>query len=189
MIGLGGTGVLLALSRMTEWASRHWPTPHRALGALFGFDFDSLVPGLAIPAGAVLHGLVFSALIAVIGGFVLAHCKSPALRAALFVLGALAMVGSWGSPEDFIKQWIARAVFLAVVVFGIAKVARLNLLGYFLVLAIPGLLLGAVELLSQPNAFYHQQGAICLGALGVLLIWPLAAWLTAKDSSQATESA
>ena len=189
MIGLGGTGALLALSRLTEWVSAHWPTTHRALGAAFGFDFDSLVPGLAIPAGAVLHGLVFSALIAVIGGFVVAHLKSPAVRAALFVLGSLAMVGSWGSPADFAKQWIARAVFLAVVVFGVTKVARLNLLGYFLMLAIPGLLLGAVELLSQPNAFYHQQGAICLGALAVLLIWPLAAWLTAKNTSSEAEPA
>ena len=183
MIGVGGTGALLALSRLTEWVSVHWPTPHRALGTSFGFDFDSIVPGLAIPAGAVLHGLVFAGLIAVIGGFVLAHCKSPAVRAALFALGALAMVGDWGSSADFAKQWIAHAVFLAVVVFGVSRVARLNLLGYFLVLATPGLLLGAVELLSQPNAFYHQQGAICLGALAVLLIWPLAAWLTAKDKS------
>jgi hypothetical protein len=122
--------------------------------------------------------------IALIGGFIAAHCKSPAVRAALFVLGSLAMVGDWGSPADFAKQWMARAVFLAIVVFGVSRVARLNLLGYFLVLAIPALLLGAVELLSQPNAFYRQQGAICLGALAVLLIWPLAGWLTANTSGE-----
>jgi hypothetical protein len=190
MIGVGGTGALLALSRVTEWVSSHWLTPHRALGAAFGFDFDSFVPGIAIPAGAVLHGLLFTGLIAVIGGFIVAHCKSPMIRGLLFALGSLAMVGSWGSPADFAKQWIARAVFLAVVVvFGVTKVVRLNLLGYFLVLAIPGLLLGAVELLSQPNAFYHQQGAICLGALAVLLIWPVAAWLTAKDALPQQKSA
>jgi hypothetical protein len=180
MIGVGGTGALLALSRVTEWASSHWPTPHRALGAAFGFDFDSFVPGIAIPAGAILHGLVFTGLIAVVAGFIAAHCKSPALRAALFVLGSLAMVGGWGSPADFVKQWIARAVFLAVVVFGVTRVARLNLLGYFLVLAIPGLLLGAVEMLSQPNSFYHQQGVMCVVALGILLAWPVVGWVTAK---------
>jgi membrane protease YdiL (CAAX protease family) len=189
MIGVGGTGALLVLSRATEWVSLHWPTKHRALGTAFGFDFDSFVPGIAIPAGAVLHGLVFGGLIAVIGGFIVAHCKSPMIRGLLFVLGSLAMVGSWGSPADFAKQWIARAIFLAVVVFGVSRVARLNLLGYFLVLAIPGLLLGAVELLSQPTAFYRQQGAICLGALALLLIWPLAGWLTAKNTSSEAETA
>ena len=183
MIGLGGTGALIALSRVTEWSAAQWPTVHRVTTAAFGFDFDSLLPGIAIPAGAVLHGLVFSGLIAVIGGFVVAHCKSRAVRGLLFMLGSLAMVGGWGSPGDFAKQWIARAVFLAVVVFGVTKVVRLNLLGYFLVLTIPGLLLGGVELLSQPNAFYRQQGVICVVALAVLLIWPVAAWLTGKDST------
>jgi len=78
-----------------------------------------------------------------------------------------------------LKQWVASAVFLAVVVFGVVQVIRLNLLGYFLVLAIPGLFAGAVELLSQPNDFYHAQGWLCVAALAVLLFWPLAAWLAA----------
>jgi membrane protease YdiL (CAAX protease family) len=181
MIGVGGTGALLALSMVTEWVSAHWPTQHRALGAAFGFDFDSFLPGVSIPAAAVLHGLVYAGLIAVVGGFILAHCKTPVIRGMLFVLGSLAMVGDWGSPADFAKQWIARAVFLAVVVFGVTQIARLNLFGYFLVLAIPGLLLGALEMLSQPNGFYRLQGELCLAALAVLVIWPVAAWLTAKD--------
>ena len=189
MIGLGGTGALLGVKQVMERVSNLWPTHHRALGAAFGLDFDSFAPGIAIPAGAILHGLVFCGLIAVIGGFVLAHCKSPAIRVALFVLGALAMVGDWGSPEDFVKQWIAQGVYLAVVVFGVTKLVRLNLLGYFLLLAIPGLLLGAVELLSQPNAFYRQQGALCLGALAVLLIWPLVEWLTAKNAPSEAQPA
>jgi cytochrome c oxidase assembly factor CtaG len=117
----------------------------------------------------------------VVGGFILAHCKTPVIRGMLFVLGSLAMVGDWGSPADFAKQWIARAVFLAVVVFGVTRIVRLNLFGYFLVLAIPGLLLGAVEMLSQPNGFYRLQGELCLAALAVLVIWPVAGWLTAKD--------
>jgi hypothetical protein len=61
-------------------------------------------------------------------------------------------------------------------------VAGLNLLGYFLVLAIPGLLLGGIELVSQPNGFYHQQGVMCFVALGLLLLWPLVSWFRARDS-------
>jgi hypothetical protein len=69
-------------------------------------------------------------------------------------------------------------------VFGITKVARLNLLGYFLVLAIPALLSGCVEMLGQPDEFYRVQGMQCVAALAILLIWPLAAWLTARDELQ-----
>jgi membrane protease YdiL (CAAX protease family) len=178
LIGLGGTAALIAVSRATEFVLRRWPTPHRSFPAGFGLDFDSYVPGISISATAVLHGLLFTAAIAAIGGFVLAHCKSPAIRALLFVAVSIALVSGWGSPADFLKQWLAQLIFLAVVVFGITRVVRMNLLGYFLVLAIPSLVLGAQELLSQPNSFYHRQGYIVVAALAALLLWPLVAWLT-----------
>ena len=181
MIGVGGTAALIALRRASDWVSTHWPTPHQSLGAAFGNDFGSMLPAISIPATAVLHGLLFTGLIAAAAGFIAAHCKSPAIRGALFVLGSLAMVGGWGSSADFLKQWIASAIFLAVVVFGIVRVARLNLLGYFLIFAIATLLTGCVELLSQPNGFYHVQGMVCIAALVITLIWPLSAWLSAKD--------
>jgi MFS family permease len=186
LIGLGGTAALIAVSRATEFVLRRWPTPHRSFPAAFGLDFDSYVPGISISAAAVLHGLLFTAAIAAVGGFVLAHCKSPVLRALLFVAASIALVSGWGSPADFLKQWLAQIIFLAVVVIGSARVARLNLLGYFLVLAIPSLVLGAQELLSQPNAFYRQQGYVVLAALAALLIWPLAAWLTGPQRPQAS---
>ena len=60
--------------------------------------------------------------------------------------------------------------------------ARLNLLGYFLVLTIPTLILGSVELLSQSDGFYRHQGIVCLVALLVLLAVPLSAWMTSKQA-------
>ena len=178
LIGVGGTAALIAVSRATEFVLRRWPTPHRSFPAGFGLDFDSYMPGISISATAALHGLLLAAAIAAVGGFVLAHCKSPLLRALLFVAASIALVNSWGSPADFLKQWLAQLIFLAVVVFGIARVVRMNLLGYFLVLAIPSLILGAQELLSQPNGFYRQQGYLVLAALLALLSWPLTGWLT-----------
>lgn len=178
LIGTGGTAALIAVSRATEFILRRWPTPHRALPASFGLDFDSYVPGISISAAAILHGLLFTAAIAAVGGFILAHCKSSALRVLLFVAATVSFVGGWGSPADFLKQWVGQLVFLATIAFGITRVVRLNLLGYFLVLAIPSLLLGAQELLSQPNSFYHRQGYIVLAALAALLAWPLEGWLT-----------
>jgi membrane protease YdiL (CAAX protease family) len=178
LIGAGGTAALIAVSRATEFILRRWPTPHRAFPANFGLDFDSYVPGISIAAAAVLHGLLFTAAIAAVGGFVLAHSKSPALRALLFLAATIALVGGWGSPADFLKQWVAQLVFAGIVVLGVARVARLNLLGYFLVLAVPSLLLGAQELLSQANGFYQRQGYLVLAALAALLAWPLAGWFT-----------
>jgi membrane protease YdiL (CAAX protease family) len=186
MIGAGGTAGLIALRRVTEWAFNHWPTQRQFLGAAFGNDFDSYVPGISIAATAVLRGLLYTGAIAVAAGFIASRCKSPVVRGALFVLASLAMAGGWGSPVDFVKQWLAGAIFLAVVIFGVMRVARLNLLGYFLAIAIPMLLVGGIELISQPNGFYHQQGVACLVLLAVVLLWPTASWLMAKDQASNT---
>jgi hypothetical protein len=102
------------------------------------------------------------------------------IRGLLFVLGSLAMTGDWGSTADFVKQWVASAAYLAVVVFGVVRVVRMNLQGYFLVLAIPTALVGCEELLSQPNSFYQQQGSLVLTVLAALLAWPVVGWLSAE---------
>ena len=188
IIGLAGTAALLAVRRVSEWVAMQWPTAHQALGAAFGSDFDSRLPAIAISATTVLRGLLFTGLIALVAGFIAARCESPAFRALLFVMASLAMAGGWGSPADLVKQWIASAVFLAVVVFGVVRVVRWNLLGYFLVLAISSLMLGCVELLAQPNGFYRAQGVACAAALGVLLVWPMAAWMTAKSIAPASQA-
>jgi len=131
---------------------------------------------------------LFAGLIALTAGFIVARCKSAAVRVLLFVLGSLAMTGGWGSPADFLKLWIANAIFLGVVVFGVKRVVRLNLMGYFLVLAISVLILGTVELVSQTNDIYRHQGILCGVALVVLLAWPLMSWLRAKESIGVEES-
>ena len=46
-----------------------------------------------------------TAYVVVIASFIAAKIKSAWLRALLFLLGALALVGGgWGSPADFAKQ-------------------------------------------------------------------------------------
>jgi hypothetical protein len=182
MIGLGGTAALIAVRRISEWVSLHWPTAHQSVSAAFGTDFDARMPTIAIAATAVLRGLLFTGLIALVAGFVAARCKTASVRALLFVVGSLAMVSGWGSPADFAKQWLASAIFLAVVVFGVMRVVRFNLLGYFLVLVVSALLSGAVELLSQPNGFYHTQGVACLMVLAAILAWPVVSWMRAGRS-------
>jgi len=170
--------------RASEWVSQHWPTAHRSLAAAFGGDYDSVLPAISISATTVLKGILFTGLIALVAGFIAARCKSTTVRVLLFVLASLAMTGGWGSAADFVKQWMLSAIFLAIVVLGVARVVRLNLLGYFLVLAISTLLMGIVELLRQSNGFYHVQGIACVAGLVLLVVWPVAAWLVAKRSEQ-----
>jgi drug/metabolite transporter (DMT)-like permease len=98
------------------------------------------------------------------------------LRFSLFLLGALALVGgNWGNPADLAKQFLAKAILLAVVIFGVRRIMRFNVLGCFLIVAGTLFLAGASELLGHPDAFYRANGSAVLLALFLLLAWPFAA--------------
>ncbi len=176
-IGLGGSAGLLGLERLLEAASLHWPTLHRYLDVSFGQNFGAVFPAVAILGGTLLDGLRMTAYVVVIASFVAARVKQTWLRILLFLVGALAVVGgSWGSPADFAKQFLARLILLGVLVFGVRFVMRFNLLGCLLVVAGTSLASGAAELLAQPNVFYHRNGYAVVLVLVLLFAWPLAGW-------------
>jgi len=176
-IGLGGSAGLLGLERLLSVASTHWPTIHRYLDVSFGQEFDATFPAAAIFGGTLLDGLRMTAYVVVIASFIAAKIKRTWLRALVFFVGVLAVVGgSWGSPADFAKQFLARLILLGVLVFGVRYIMRFNLLGCFLIIAGTSLFGGAAELLAQPNAFYHRNGYAVLLVLILVFVWPLAAW-------------
>ena len=176
-IGLGGSAGLLGLERLLATASIGWPTVHRFFDASFGQDFDALLPAASIAGSTLLSGLRMTAYVAIMASFVAAKIKGAWLRSLLFFLGALAVVGgSWGSPADFVKQFLTRLILLGILVFGVRCVMRFNLLGCFLVVAGTSLVTGAAELLAQPDLFYRGNGYSVLLMLALLFGWPLAAW-------------
>jgi len=188
-IGLAGTASLLGLERLLAVASTHWPTVHRSLEASFGLDFDALLPAASILGGTVLRGLLLTGLVTATAAFVAAQVGQPGLRLLLLLVGALALTGgTWGSPSDLAKQFLARLILLSFIVFGVRQVMRFNILGCFLVIAGTSLLGGAVELLSQPDSFYRANSYSALLALVLLFAWPFAAWRMG-DSARADGAA
>ena len=189
-IGLGGSAGLLGLERLLEAGSTHWPTLHRYLDVTFGQNFGAVSPSAAIVGETLLDGLRMTAYVVVIASFVAARVKPTWLRVLVFFAGALAVVGgSWGSPADFAKQFLARLILLGVLVFGVRFVMRFNLPGCFLVVAGTSLASGAAELLAQPNAFYQRNGYAVVAVLVLLFAWPLAAWRQNSLTSAAGPSA
>ena len=176
-IGLGGSAAILGLERLLASASMYWPTVHRSLPANFGMDFDAILPAASIFGGSLVQGLYMTGLVVAVASFVAAEVRAPWLRILLLLSGALALVGGdWGSPSDLGKQFLARLILLAALVFGVRYVMRFNILGCFLVIAGTSLFGGAAELLAQPDSFYHANGYAVMVALLLLFTWPLAAW-------------
>jgi hypothetical protein len=177
LIGTGGTAALLGFGRLIAALSAHWPTSHRGIEASFGGDFDATLPIAAIFGTVLLRTLMYTGLVALCASFVATNVKQPWLRILLFLSAALATVGTaWGTPGDFAKQFLAGALVLGLLVFGITRVVRFNMLGLFLVVAATSLLAAAAKLVSQPDAFYRGNGYAVLFMLAGLLAWPLTAW-------------
>ena len=175
-IALGGGAALVGLRRLLSIADVWWPSLHRELPASFGDSFDALYPAAAIIGGAIVRGLLLTGTFALAAAFLGAELRVRWLRLVLFIALAAALVSDWGSPGDFMKQFLTSVVILGVVVLGFRRVVRFNLLGCFLVVASVAMLGGAVELVSQSNGFYRAQGQLILAALVILLAWPLVAW-------------
>jgi hypothetical protein len=176
-IGLGGTVGLLGLERLLATASTRWPTVHRALDASIGQDFDATLPAASVLGGTILHGLLWTGMVAVIASFVAAQIPKRGHRILLFVLGAFALAGgNWGSPADFVKRVVIQLILLGLLVIGVRRIMRFNILGCFLVAAGSSLLSAGLPLVAQPDAFYRTNGYAVLLALALLLGWPLVAW-------------
>ncbi len=175
-IGLGGSAFLIGLRRLLEAALSSIPTVHRVSPANFGDAFDAAYPSAMIIGGAILRALLFTGIFALAASFLGAELRVRWLRLLLFLAFAASLVSNWGSPADFLQQFLVALIILAVVIFGIRRLARFNMLGWFLVIACTTLLGGAIELLSQPNHFYQSQGYLVLAALVLLLLWPLVTW-------------
>ena len=185
-VGLGGSALLMGIRRLLDFVSPWWPTLHRGVSASFGESYDAIFPGIGVIGSVVFRALLAVGILLLGGAFLGAELRVRWLRLVLFFAVAAAMVTSWGSPADFLKQSLAMAVLLAVVVFGIRRVVRFNLLGLFLIVACTGLISAASGLILQPDAFYRTNGYGILLAVVVLLAWPLVAWRT---NGQATAPA
>lgn len=183
-IGLGGSALFIGVRRVLEFASAWWPTLHRELPADFGTGFDALLPGAALIAGALFRGLFVVAVLALAGAFLGAELRARWLRLLLFFAVAGSLVFSWGSRADFLKEFLAGSMLLALTIFGIQQLVRLNILGLLLIAICTALLGPTVEFLAQPDALYRRNAYLLLFALIVFLAWPLLAWRMSGNSAK-----
>lgn len=188
-IGMGGAAALLGLQTLLQTASQRWQTAHRSVDASFGANFDAILPGAAALGTTFVHGLLYTGIVALTASFIAAQLRARWMRFLAFFLGVLAIVGSnWGSPADLAKQWLAQAVLLAVIIFGVRRIMRFNILGGFLALAIISLVGDSAELLPQPDTYLRANGYALVLSLIVLVAWPLLAWRVGSAAAGAPQN-
>ena len=184
-IGAGGVSALIGLQSALSWASGHFPTIHRFASLSFSPEFAAKWPAASALGATLSHSLLLVAVIGAIGGFFASYVKSWFIRIPILLLGAATMVGDWGNAADFLQRYAFSLILLTVVVLGVSFVARLNLLGIFLVVFGSGILSAAMALLGQPNESYHHSAYALFFAIALAMGWPLVKWLTATAEARA----
>jgi len=185
-IGVGGSAALIGVRRLLDAAAQRWPTEHRSLPAGVGPMFDAVFPAAMVVGSAILSALIVTGVVMLAAACLGAEIRVRWLRLALFLAFAAGLVSGWGSPLDFLKQFLLNLILLAFVVFGMRRVVRFNVLGLFLIVGGTAMLGAALQLFRQGENFYRSQAYVVLGALAVLLAWPLVAWRMGSKPSATT---
>jgi membrane protease YdiL (CAAX protease family) len=180
-LGMGGAALWIGLNRLLGVVSQWWPTAHESFPARFGDSFDAMFPAAMVIGGALVRALFVTGIFVLASSALGSKVRVRWVRMLLFLGVAAALVSNWGTPADFFKQFLLHAILLAIIVNGIRLVSRFNLLGLLLAIASVDLARGAVELLAQPDSFYHAQGYLVVATLALLLGLPLVAWRMGAD--------
>jgi hypothetical protein len=98
------------------------------------------------------------------------------------ILYAVLTATDVATPGAFFREAAFHLVAVAAVWYGVTHIARFNVLGYFLLAAMIVLVPGAIQLLEQPNPFFHANGYAILAIALAILAWPLMRWQRAGSA-------
>lgn len=175
-----GSAAVMGVGRLPGLFAR-WPLLRHTLGAAVPGNLDMLNPASATIASSVSMSFLTAGLVGLAAGLITAYVRPLWMRAGILILYAALMAGNVATPGAYFREAALHLVTVAVLWFGVAQIARFNAMGYFLLGAMITLVPGAVDLLKQPNTYFHANGAIVVAFGIAVLAWPLIYW---KRSAQ-----
>jgi membrane protease YdiL (CAAX protease family) len=174
-VAVFGSAAVMGLNRLPLLMAR-WPILRHSLGASVPDNLDQLSPALGAFASSIAAAFVMAGFIGLAAGLIAAYVRPAWMRAALLVIVALLMTTNVASPAAFFREAFVHLVTVLVLWFGVTRLGRFNVLGYFLLAAMLSLIPSSVELLHQPNSYFHANGYAVVAFAIAILAWPLMRW-------------
>jgi membrane protease YdiL (CAAX protease family) len=174
-LALFGSGAVLGLVRMPALLAR-WPLLRHTLASRVPENLDLLNPAAGALASAIAAGFLGVGLLGLAAGLIAAYVRGAWMRAGFMILYAVLMATNVATPGAFFREAGFQLLLVAALWYGVAHIARFNVLGYFLLAAMLTLVPGAIDLLEQPNPYLHANGYAVLVMAIAILAWPLYRW-------------
>jgi hypothetical protein len=154
----------------------HWPLLRHSLAANVPQNLDQLHPAIGALAGSVAASFLTVGLLGIAAGLIAEYVRPAWMRGALMVAYAALMATNVATPGAFFRDALFHFVAVAVLWYGVTRIARFNALGYFLLAAIIALVPSAIELLKQPSPYFHASGYAVFACALALVVWPMLEW-------------
>ena len=180
-VALFGTGAVMGLARLPALFAR-WPLLRHSLSANVPQNLDALNPAVGSVASAIAAAFIVVGLLGIAAGLIAAYVRPAWMRASLLILYAALMATNVATPGAFFREAGFQLVALAALWFALTRIARFNVLGYVLLVAMIALIPTAIDLLDQPNPRLHANGYAILALALVVLAWPLMRWQRARTN-------
>lgn len=174
-VAVFGSAAMMGLNRLPALFAR-WLLLRHTLAAAAPDGLDMINPALGSAASAITSGFVAIGIVGLFAAFIAAYIRPAWMRAGLVILYAALIATNVAAPGAFFREAAFRLVVAVVVWFGVSRVVRFNMLGYFLLAATITLVPDVAELLRQPNPYFHANGYAVLACALAILAWPLVLW-------------
>jgi membrane protease YdiL (CAAX protease family) len=171
-VAIFGAAAVAGLSRLPGLFAR-WPLLRHTLAAALPGGLDAVNPAVSAMAASVWAASFAVGVVALAAGLIALFIRPFWMRAALALLIAALLATNVATPGAFFRDAAFRLLMVAVVWLGVTRIVRFNLMGYFLMSSMIVLVPAAVELLQQPNSYFHANGYALVAFAFSLLLWPL----------------
>jgi hypothetical protein len=178
-VALFGSFAVMGLNRLPALFAR-WPLLRHSLATSVPGNLDLLNPSLGNLASAIAAAFLTAGILGLAVGLIAAYVRPMWMRVGLMILYAMLMATNVATPGAFFREAAFHLVAVAALWYGVTHIARFNVLAYFLLAAMLVLVPGAVELVEQPNPYFHANGYAVVAIAIAILAWPLMRWQRAQ---------
>ncbi|MFQ5926754.1 MAG: lysostaphin resistance A-like protein [Terriglobia bacterium] len=171
VVGLAAALFFQGLVNIYNHFEQRFPVPHQRTNPSFGSVLDGYLPGLSAGIDAVLGGLFFLALVAIVVGILKSYFRSPVRRAAVLALVLLFFsLDEAIGVRQFFQRWAFGLLVAALFVLAIRYFFRTNLFAYLVGFTLVFLASDALYYWRQPSPLLHGSAVTALLTASVFLL-------------------